>query len=377
MPTAMGEPGTPPGADPVAHAAVGAGPRVAPRTSVLARTLRNLTVQDWVMVAFHAYLMLRALTAPEGPRLAIARSGALSLCCVIAGTLALTRGCVLPAGPTRALVYRIGMFGSMAGSYFTLGPLLWSLGPTRYDPQLIAIDEALFGVTPSAFLDQFVTPATVEWFAFFYYSYYTMIGLYLLPTLFFDSGRRRYELLFGAGMIVAFGHTGYTLVPGVGPYAWPTLSFTHELVAGIWWQRVHTAVASAGAMLDIFPSLHTALSVLIVLHAVRYRKDMPFRWVWLPTIFIVVNIVIATVFLRWHYGIDLVAGAFLTCSAYAVGTRLWGIEGKRGDDAADDRQVVWEPVVWSRLDARSFAWLVAITLLQATVIVSAAVAASP
>jgi len=338
--------------------------------AVIAHTARNLTLQDRFFLAYHGYLTLLALSATEGPRLALARPGTFILITVTLATLVLTRGGVLPAGPTRALVYRIGMFGTMAGSYFTLGPLLKSLGETRFDPALIAIDEALFGVTPSVWLDQFVTPATVEWFAFFYYSYYTMLGLFLLPTLFFDKGARRYELLFGAGIVVAVGHSGYTLVPGVGPYAWPQLTFAHELTGGIWWQRVHEAVASAGAMLDIFPSLHTALSVLLVFHAIRYRKEKPFKWIWLPTLFVVVNIVIATVFLRWHYAIDLVAGTLLAAGAYMLGIRTWRTEQHR--DGSDDRQAVWEPIAWGQLDASALRWLGAIVVVQLGAVYTAA-----
>lgn len=342
--------------------------------AVVLRTWRNMAVQDHVMLAYHVYLMLRGLAAADGPRLALALPGTFILITVVTGTLLSTRGGLLAPGPTRAIAYRVGMFGSMAGSYFTLGPLLKSLGPLRFDPALIAIDEFLFGATPSIVLDQFVTPLTVEWFAFFYYSYYTMMGLYLLPTLFFDKGARRYELLFAAGFIVAAGHSGYTLVPGVGPYAWPSLSFAHDLTGGIWFQRVHTAVASAGAMLDIFPSLHTALSVLLALHAVRYRKEIPFRWVWLPTVFIVINIVIATVFLRWHYAIDLVAGTLLASGAYMFGIRSWGSEQHRG--GTDDRQEVWEAIPWRTFDASSLRWLVAIVVVQLGAVAAAATIAA-
>jgi hypothetical protein len=114
---------------------------------------------------------------------------------------------------------------------------------------------------------------------------------------------------------------------------------------------------------------------LLVIHAVRYRRDVPFRWVWIPTAFIVVNIVIATVFLRWHYGIDLVAGTLLTSTAYFVGTRTWRIEGARG--TGDDRQEVWESIAWSRLDGPAIGLLAAIVVFQLGVIGAAAAAASP
>jgi hypothetical protein len=139
---------------------------------------------------------------------------------------------------------------------------------------------------------------------------------------------------------------------------------------------VQLAVEERGALLDIFPSIHTALSVLCALHAFRYRNEAPMRWVWLLTLFAVANIVIATVFLRWHYGVDLIAGAALAASAQAVAIRMWPHEGARAQGPSK-LQEVWEPFFPIEMEKHDRAWAVGITCILVSVLVLFAVAEGP
>ncbi|HEX4351425.1 MAG TPA: phosphatase PAP2 family protein [Polyangiales bacterium] len=330
---------------------------------LLATFARNLALQDYAILGLSGFLAGKALFQVHGDEAPFVRSETLALFGVAFITLFVTRGELIGKGQLRSVLYRVGSLGSMIGSYLGLRPLLHALHPVLVDQRLLAIDQVLFfGKTPSSWLDRFVTPASVEWFAFFYFSYYALLGGYLFGTLLFDEGRRRYEMMLGAGLVAAIGHAGYTFVPGIGPYACPGLTFQHALVGGVWWGRVEAAVTSAGAMLDIFPSLHTGFSLLTGLHAFRYRHESPLNWVWRPTLFFVANIIVATVFLRWHYGIDLIAGAALACGSYRLACYAWKWEAARGIE--DDRQPVWEPVLPLDMDRYDRRWLMVITLMQ-------------
>jgi membrane-associated phospholipid phosphatase len=83
---------------------------------------------------------------------------------------------------------------------------------------------------------------------------------------------------------------------------------------------VRKAVAAGGAGKDIFPSLHTAGPSFVAIFAFLHRTHRPFCWTWLPLAIIAANIIGATLFLRWHYVVDVVAGLFLATSA-ALGSR--------------------------------------------------------
>jgi hypothetical protein len=324
--------------------------------------VRNLALQDYAIMGLAGFLTAKAFFQVHGPEAHLVREQTLGLFTAVFVTILVTRGELLREGQLRSVLYRVGTLGSMIGSYIALRPLLHALNPPLLDLHLLAIDRALFGMTPSAWLDRFVTPSSVEWFAFFYYSYYALLAAYLFGTLLFDDGRRRYELLLGTALVAAIGHAGYTFVPGVGPYDCPGLTFQHALVGGVWWGRVEAAVTSAGAQLDIFPSLHTGFSLSCALHAIRYRRETPFVWVWRPTCFFVANIIIATVFLRWHYGIDLIAGGVLAFGSQRVAIYAWQNEGSR--TARTGKQPVWEPVLPSDMDPEDRRWLMIVTLVQ-------------
>lgn len=305
----------------------------------LGQTLQNMAVQDWALLAFHSFMFLRVQLAPDSAGATLARKFALALLVISAATVVLTRGQVLPAGWLRSLVYRLGMFVPALASYFELKYLLPALQPELVDAQLLRIDEFLFSMTPSEFLDQFVSPATVEWFSFFYYGYFFILALHLLPNLFFGRGRRMREILLGAMVVCCGGHLIYTLVPGVGP--WQTMAFDHSLEAngGFWWDQVQLAVSSAGAQLDIFPSLHTAYPTFFALYGFRHRDALPYKYTWPFMAFFAVNIVIATMFLRWHWGIDVVFGLLLAFTALRVAAAVSAREEHR---PTQGKLFVWE-----------------------------------
>jgi membrane-associated phospholipid phosphatase len=81
---------------------------------------------------------------------------------------------------------------------------------------------------------------------------------------------------------------------------------------------VNGTVSAAGAQMDIFPSIHTAIPTFLTLVSYRHRNKLPFRYTWHVLAFFSSNIIIATMFLRWHYVIDVVAGLTL------AGVSLWG-----------------------------------------------------
>ncbi|MBK8168853.1 MAG: phosphatase PAP2 family protein [Sandaracinaceae bacterium] len=312
------------------------------RPSFLGRLYGNMAAHDWFCVVYHLGMFLRVMVAPDSENAFIARRFSGILLAATALALLITRGEILPKGLARAIAYRVGIFTPIFVSYFELRYLLPALQPHLLDAELYRIDQVLFGRSPAEYLDAFVTPSTTEWFAFFYFSYFAIMGSYLILSVFLDRGQRLSEIMTGAAVLASVGHLTYTLVPGFGPHVY-LHNFAHELTGGIWWQRVNVAVNGSGAMLDIFPSLHTAYPTFYTLHAFRHRKAMPFKYAWIVTAFFTGNIIIATVFLRWHWGIDLVAGIALAICAQQAGIFFARKQAAR-DSATWARQEVWEPL---------------------------------
>lgn len=304
-------------------------------------TAQNLALQDVIALAFHAYLFLRVSVAPDSPDAIVARRLALALLVVTACSMVLTRGEVIRGQRARALTYRLGLFLPMVLSYFEMRILLPALQPELMDHELFAIDRWLLGTTPAIWMQAWNVRPVVEWLSFFYYGYFLVLILMIIPSLFLGKGRPQRELMAGAMLIVAGGHFLYTVVPGAGPYA--TIAFDQPLQGGFWWHQVELTVATAGAQLDIFPSLHTAFPTYFTLHAFAHRNTPPFRWIWPLLGFVAANIIVATLFLRWHWFIDVAIGLLFAVAARRFAVAVSTREELRGG-LYDPRQPVWEPL---------------------------------
>ncbi len=77
------------------------------------------------------------------------------------------------------------------------------------------------------------------------------------------------------------------------------------------------------------------------MHAFAHRHTQPFQWLWPILAFVAVNIIIATLFLRWHWFIDVALGLLLAFAARKFAVAVAGREDLRGGPY-DPRQAVWE-----------------------------------
>ena len=303
---------------------------------------RQICVHEWVLTAYLGVLGLFGLGAPtdEG------RTHALSLVGPMLGgwllLITLVRGGHWRHPWLMPITYRIVAFGMVMGSYLTFSEYLPAINRYVLDEQLYALDLQLFGVEPAVYFDRYVNAFTTEWFAFFYYGYFWVVGGFVFPILFSPRGRNIHQFALGIVLTFCIGHCGYLLVPGYGPYHAMPEVFVNELPPGFWMDAVWGVVRSAGAQMDIFPSLHTGGPAFIVLFAYSNRKHAPFRYIWLPLAFFVANIILATMFLRWHYVIDVVVGLLLALTAHLLTLRIWPHEQEQS--AADGSSPVWPPL---------------------------------
>lgn len=294
--------------------------------------LHAIAAADLLVLAYLLELNIAVLLAPAHPLRLQSQLQVLGLLVTYFVCVGLVRNGSLRSGFWTALLYRIGIYGTVQQSYFFFKHLLPVVNPGALDHQLYALDHLLFGFEPAVWADQFVNPVTTEWFAFFYFCYFFLLAAHIFPIVF---GSRDQMLLgeFMAGMliIVCIGHTGYILVPGFGPYRAMPQMFHHELPGGFWMDLVWSTVRSGGAMKDIFPSLHTAGPCFIAMFSFRNRDRLPFRYTWPLLTFFAANIIGATMFLRWHYVIDVFAGFSLATVAAVVAPRVteWEVTRRR------------------------------------------------
>lgn len=311
----------------------------------LQRLRANVAVHDGLLVVFHAWILIwSGSSAAVSPEAQLGRRMALTLLVTTALTILLVRADVVPRGAVRGAIYRLVLITSLPASYYAIACSARAMQPELFDMELWAIDRALFGVTPAEWLVRLNRPDVIEWFSFFYQSYYLLLPLFLYLPAFVDRGVRLQEFLFAAAMAGVLGHLGYTLVPGAGPYR--VMQFAEPIDGGYWWSVVEETVRGENA-LDVFPSMHTAMPTVFTLFLFRHRRHAPFKYLWPVAGFFTANIIVATMLLRWHWGIDIVVGLMLAAASHLVAVRVARREQHRG--RRDARQMVWEPVfAWQR-----------------------------
>jgi hypothetical protein len=232
-------------------------------------------------------------------------------------------------------------------SFFQLREILPAVAPWSVDGRIYALDLRLFGIEPSVYFDRFVTRSSTEWFAFFYFLYFLILCVHVLPMVYWN---RDTQLLgrFATGILMMFlsAHLLYMLVPGYGPYWYLRDTFRHDLVGGPFWHLVRETVDAGGAQKDIFPSLHTAAPTFLAIFSFRHRKLYPFKYTWPVVAFFATQIILATMFLRWHYLVDVVAGLVLATTASLLGQHIADWEHAKRERLG--LQPVWSPLAFPR-----------------------------
>jgi membrane-associated phospholipid phosphatase len=291
---------------------------IAAREGVVRLLASLFALQDVIFLLFYGIFAILVARSPAGPNHDdCARRIYLSIAALVIGCV-VGRG--LPRLPhlLRAAVYRLAIVGVLIASYLMLRDLLPQVRTDAVDEALLQLDYRLFGVEPALWLERYNQRPIIEWFSFFYFSYFAICFTYMAVVVWLSRpGRVTAEFAIGTALVFSIGQLGYAAVPGYGPVKHMADQFHGPIDGGLFWSWVTSTVDAGGAMKDIFPSLHTAVPLWFALFA-REQAKTDRRWIWPArvTFFFSANIIFSTMLLRWHYVIDVIAGFSL---ALAVG----------------------------------------------------------
>lgn len=207
----------------------------------------------------------------------------------------------------------------MGPAYKELTYLIPRIHPRDFDSLLAAIDHRVLGVNPTVWLERFTWPALTEVLQLTYSSYYFLpiiLGIVLW-------GRPSLEKFHFIVFIIVLGfflsYLGYIAVPAIGPRFLPSIveAQTTSLTGLLFFQPVRRMLDSVeGITRDCFPSGHTEMTLLVLYYARKFSRRT-FWWL-LP---FGIGIVLSTVYLRYHYFVDVVAGAL--AAAVIIITAKW------------------------------------------------------
>jgi PAP2 superfamily len=188
------------------------------------------------------------------------------------------------------------------------------------DGWLAGVDVAALGDHAAVLLEPLVSRPLTTLMACFYAAYYPLT---LSLAVWLYARRRRIAFReYCAGEVGALfiGYLGYLFLPALGPHAFLTqATWSVPLDGDFIGPAIRSLNASHGGAFprDAFPSLHTANAVTILL--VAWRHDRRAFGVYLVPC---LGLVAATVYLRWHYVIDVAVGAALAVAWQAVVPRI-------------------------------------------------------
>ena len=223
----------------------------------------------------------------------------------------------------RAAAMRVASMSVLIPLVFTqVGLIVEATAPTDLAAEVAALDDRMFaGVNPLEALEGIAHPVLTELMQWAYILYLPLIPGIILLLAWRGSPEGTARSLWSLQSILFLSYVGYYLCPTSGPNIHSNLGppgpcdltplslYTFESdLPGVWlkdsFQR--WAFAAEVTKWDCMPSAHVGVAIACAVYAFRLDR----RW-GLALLPLCAAIVFSTVYLRYHYVVDAVAGAAL------------------------------------------------------------------
>ncbi len=262
---------------------------------------------DRMILAFLAFLAVVA--AARHPQPVPMLAGIAATAGVLLGASAL-RDCLAPA----RWIQDFYPLPAVITIFNVAGPLIGAANPTRWDETFAALDQRLFGALVPAWRSALGRPGWLTDLASLVYVSYYLVPVAMAVALFVRGRRFEFDAaVFGFIATLLVSYAGYFLFPTTGPRVPPGME-AEVLGGGAASEGVRSFMRFAEVnQLDAFPSGHAALSLVFLAYGWRLFP----RWR-IPLLLVTAGIIFSTVYLSWHYVVDLVAGAIQALAMAAL-----------------------------------------------------------
>lgn len=200
----------------------------------------------------------------------------------------------------------------------SLGPLIPAARGGARDDLLIAADRAILGGDVTVLLQPYVTPF---WAAFFYVAYatYYFLPLVLGGALWSRDVALARRFIFTLSVCFYVSYAGYFTIPAYGPRTALAERHTVSLETSPVARAISRTIDELEhTKLDVFPSGHTMITVVVLM--VGWRRARRLFWFLLP---VALLLIFATMYCRYHYLVDVLAGILLAVVTVPLGERLY------------------------------------------------------
>lgn len=207
----------------------------------------------------------------------------------------------------------------------SLGWIVHYINPVDIDPLLIKIDYMIFGNHPTVMLEKISHPLLTDLLQISYSTYYFLpvtLGIALLK----NKQKKEFDRsLFLILLCFYLSYIGYIIWPAIGPRFTLDHMQTQRLEGLFVAEHIQNILNRLeGIKRDAFPSGHTGIALTVLYLSYKYKKGL--FWIFLP---IVIGLIFSTVYCRYHYAIDVIAGVGLTIIALGIGESYYKWQGKR------------------------------------------------
>jgi hypothetical protein len=198
---------------------------------------------------------------------------------------------------------------AMNAAFLMLGPTIKKATAWRADDLLLRIDSYLIGTNLSQRLEPWISPALSELMSLGYMFFMLLLFGSILFYLFRSPHLER--CYCGLFSVYGLGFLGYVVLPAAGPYVALADRFSTPIHGG-WLTALNEQMVSTGSNhVDVFPSLHIAVSLFLWLTLLKEHRRVGKL---LTPLMLVLWV--STIYLRYHYCIDLIVGAVLALSVF-------------------------------------------------------------
>lgn len=189
------------------------------------------------------------------------------------------------------------------------------VNPEDIDPLLIRLDYLIFGNHPTVMLESVMHPLMTDLLQIAYTTYYFIpisLGVLLL------RGNQREEFnksLFLILFCFYLSYLGYLLFPALGPRFTIDHLQSEELQGLFVTEPLQNLLNRLeGIKRDAFPSGHTGIVLTVLYLSCRYRRGF-----FLAVFPVAMALLFSTVYCRYHYVVDVIAGFVLTLITIVFG----------------------------------------------------------
>jgi len=220
----------------------------------------------------------------------------------------------------------------------TIYYIMMGLTPVIHDDLLIKIDFLIFGFNPTMVLKSISHPLITEFLQIIYALFYMMPVIFALELFLWH----RYQELKFVTLVILFGFylsfIGYLVLPAIGPrFILHDFYNLNNDLPGLWFTNFLRDLVNLGesipkntqnvelfAQRDAFPSGHTII-ILLIVYLSRKIKSNSFYFYFPYSILMI----FATVYLRYHYVVDLIGGLVFAILTILISNKLFSIKWKK------------------------------------------------